>query len=398
MKKLLLLASAAFVSVSSFAQDNQGQIVTDQYVPTIEMGTSQTVQLNKGKNFKVTGETPDFRYSPYAGMQSGPFTNYVADKGSTMPYDSGRLNGISVYGYTGFAQYYGLVVNVTAPVDSSLWIMGVVSRFAGVATSTSKLASFNVWDRDFSSKVAVAGRAKYFIGGQPKTPALNSKTVAFNALNLTGKGGDTGLTIAMFTNPTKNVNKDVYVGYTVPSYTFSAASPDIFGLYTVPIANGAYSGLLDSVTAVAKDTIITAYSLVQNGSAWKSNFEMGTGVPTTNGNLVIYPILRISCATCGGSGVGVNTVRHNGLSIYGNYPNPAVNSTSIKYALAATADVTISVLDIAGRTISKVTESKLSVGDHTTVLNTQALASGTYIYLIETSVGDGIAAQFTVAK
>lgn len=69
--------------------------------------------------------------------------------------------------------------------------------------------------------------------------------------------------------------------------------------------------------------------------------------------------------------------------IRGNYPNPFNPSTTIHFDLPATAEVSISVIDLLGRNVMTVPAQTMQGGANQTVqLNASSLASGMYIYQV----------------
>lgn len=74
--------------------------------------------------------------------------------------------------------------------------------------------------------------------------------------------------------------------------------------------------------------------------------------------------------------VGVN--ENSNISVYQNYPNPCDNVENIKYSLKSSATVTVTISDIAGKTVFVQSEGEQLQGEHNTIVNTSALADGVY--------------------
>ncbi len=66
-----------------------------------------------------------------------------------------------------------------------------------------------------------------------------------------------------------------------------------------------------------------------------------------------------------------------------NYPNPFNPSTTIKFALPATADVTLTVYNMLGQKVSTLINRKMNSGFHSVPFDASNLASGMYIYRIQ---------------
>src|SRR5690554_1637829 len=68
------------------------------------------------------------------------------------------------------------------------------------------------------------------------------------------------------------------------------------------------------------------------------------------------------------------------------YPNPAVSTLTLEYALPAPASVTVEVFDLLGRKVMSIREEALAPGDHKSVLDVSRLPAG--VYLLRVSSGD----------
>jgi len=75
----------------------------------------------------------------------------------------------------------------------------------------------------------------------------------------------------------------------------------------------------------------------------------------------------------------------DGYALEQNYPNPFNPQTSIRFALPATGDVRIVVVDMLGRTVSVLVDGAMSAGTHEVLFDASALPSGTYLYRLEAS-------------
>ncbi|HEX9950708.1 MAG TPA: DUF5666 domain-containing protein, partial [Rubricoccaceae bacterium] len=67
------------------------------------------------------------------------------------------------------------------------------------------------------------------------------------------------------------------------------------------------------------------------------------------------------------------------------FPNPTSGAATLRYSVATSADVRVSVVDVLGRTVLTATDGPASAGDHEVRLDTAALPAG--VYVVRLSVG-----------
>jgi len=89
-----------------------------------------------------------------------------------------------------------------------------------------------------------------------------------------------------------------------------------------------------------------------------------------------------------GEAVSINEGRRDGIpmeySLGQNYPNPFNPSTQIRFGLPEVSDVRIEIFDITGRRVAIAAEGSYQPGYHTVSFNAEALASGLYLYRMQT--------------
>jgi photosystem II stability/assembly factor-like uncharacterized protein len=67
-----------------------------------------------------------------------------------------------------------------------------------------------------------------------------------------------------------------------------------------------------------------------------------------------------------------------------NYPNPFNSTTTISFHLSTMSDVTLTIYDILGREIETLVNGRLAAGTHQTLWNASKVASGVYLYQLQT--------------
>ena len=73
------------------------------------------------------------------------------------------------------------------------------------------------------------------------------------------------------------------------------------------------------------------------------------------------------------------------IKLMDNYPNPFNPSTTIKYSINVNADVTLSVYNILGQTVSEMKQSNVPIGYNEFNFNATGLSSGVYFYQLKIS-------------
>ena len=72
-------------------------------------------------------------------------------------------------------------------------------------------------------------------------------------------------------------------------------------------------------------------------------------------------------------------------TLYQNYPNPFNPTTTIKFDLPQAAEVKLAIYNILGEKVVTLADGFLEEGFHSVVFDAKNLASGTYIYRLQTS-------------
>jgi hypothetical protein len=86
--------------------------------------------------------------------------------------------------------------------------------------------------------------------------------------------------------------------------------------------------------------------------------------------------------------VGVDEIANaNGIQLFQNTPNPANGTTTIRFEMLQSRNVTIEVRDLQGRLVESIVRGQLPAGEHNLVLDTEQLNAGIYTY---TLVADGM--------
>jgi len=86
-----------------------------------------------------------------------------------------------------------------------------------------------------------------------------------------------------------------------------------------------------------------------------------------------------------------------GFTLSQNYPNPFNPSTNIEFSIPFASDVTLTITDLTGRSVSTIKLPTMHAGSHTVTFNAVGLSSGIYMYRMEAG-GYSTARKFTLIK
>lgn len=379
MKKLLLSSVAIAMSATSFAQ----QVSPKNTVSPIKNYTTERFfsaeTLAEETANKSTGQTDSFFYQ----LTTTKVTHLYGDSLAIYTYngDSGYVYGNNVFGHDAFGEYFG----VFQAADTSVQIEGALTLFFGrVQPASTKTINFKVWNVDPTTETMLSTKT-YLI----ETPG----TVLYNqvaSIQDIGLEVDTpSIKVTMFTNPPVT-DSSFYLGYDM-NYQWTNLGGDTIGLASTLDGRGWGHGQ-GFVETGTLDTMLYCQTVMRSGTTWREGFwNLGLDV-----NMSITPLVRFTGDNVFPQSVG--HVQNRDLSIYAAFPNPAQNSTNIKYALNKKADVTIQIADMTGRIINTINENGKGAGEHITTVNTSNLPTGNYIYIIRTNNGGSLASRFTVAK
>lgn len=80
--------------------------------------------------------------------------------------------------------------------------------------------------------------------------------------------------------------------------------------------------------------------------------------------------------------IGINETANNGTVLYQNEPNPANNTTTIRYSIEKQENVRFTVQDVTGRIVKVVNASEQGAGMHAITLDASEFNKGVYFYTL----------------
>jgi len=370
MKKLFLLSICAGLGMSAYAQSSSLTRATNSHET---IAPRQLNATNPGGRATSYNDTEYMTNGVYNNLLDTPTLYYFSLSG--VATDSGFYSGTNGYGFSEFAERYEF-----NSADSTIEVAGVLALFAGtVNPSSTNNAMMYVWN----AGAPVVVRSTFQYSGFPGT-GLDSVSVPFLDLGINASA-DTFKTF-LFTTPTAFLTSTFFVGYTL-NYTWGATNGDTIGLQETIQGERTTA---PAITVASGDTTVNdqAVCYVPVAGGWFDNgYDLGL-----MSDYYIFPLVIANVTE------SVKGITKNNLTFFGNYPNPASDMTNIKFSLANNTDVTITIMDMSGHTINVMNESNLSAGVNVIPVNTSALASGDYIYLVRTTANTGIAGKMTIIK
>ncbi|MES2703526.1 MAG: T9SS type A sorting domain-containing protein [Bacteroidota bacterium] len=288
--------------------------------------------------------------------------------------DSGIVTGTNAHGHYGFAERYSFNGH-----DSEVRVIGVAAVFVGKVTpSSTRLVDIKIWQ---AGSTTAGPRPHLFYSGLP-TSAPYSVLVPYTALGI----ADTSVTLKefYFATPTAPMHDTFFVGYTT-NYTWDSLMGDTIGIATTQ--DGSRSS--PTYTVAGADTIVNVQNAVITPmNIWYDNgFDFGFKV-----HYWAFPIVNTNVF------LKAPGITKDDFSFLGNYPNPAVSSTSLKFSLGHPATVTIKLVDVCGRVASSIIRQDMGPGEHIVTLPVANLSAGNYLCVISTDSGQGIASKISVVK
>lgn len=341
MKKSILLSTLLLTAVVLFAQVRPTNLGFAKTFPSLNLsdrGVGDTLVIN---NLGVEDTT------------WGSYTYPAPAWGSTTGHNS--------YGDMGWAEKYE--VN---SVDSTFDIIGVMGYFVGTvsASSTTKFASFGVYDADGTSGAVSPSTTTY--SGVPGTQ-LTVATKAYTSLTVSGQALDfTPISVPV------HVDKDFFVSFELEAYTPQGITDSIKLLVAINSRPG-------------PDTLKNGQPFSRNAVKWSDNkwYDEHYQNARLMVNYILFPVVIVAAADTNSVGIASGITRAN-LTYHGNYPNPATTVSNMKFSLNDNTPVTINVYDMEGRLMFSKNQGEMLAGTHTVALDVNSLAAGSYLVSIAT--------------
>ena len=73
------------------------------------------------------------------------------------------------------------------------------------------------------------------------------------------------------------------------------------------------------------------------------------------------------------------------INLYQNYPNPFNPTTTIKFSLPKSDQVSLKIYDVLGKEIKNIFSGHLNAGDYSFDFDAENISSGIYFYVMKTN-------------
>ena len=132
------------------------------------------------------------------------------------------------------------------------------------------------------------------------------------------------------------------------------------------------------------------------GATWE---QVNAGIPTNDArSITVGPddhlyvgafhgsLYKTVMPTTISTAIDGETERPEGFRLDQNYPNPFNPSTTIRFALPRTSDVSLRLYDVLGRQVAEIVRGTMAAGNHQVSFDASDLPSGAYLYRLEAGV------------
>jgi hypothetical protein len=144
------------------------------------------------------------------------------------------------------------------------------------------------------------------------------------------------------------------------------------------------------------DSLISALQTVLNNASHadssttlfkEANYNLaainGEGSHGIHNTRLVQKLLKDAIASLSATGVEDKTPLPTKFELSQNYPNPFNPTTTIRFALAQSGNVKVTVYDVTGKLVQTIVNSYYARGSYNVNWNAGSYASGVYFYRIE---------------
>jgi hypothetical protein len=306
-------------------------------------------------------------------------------------------NAGTIYGITG-SQSNGVFISVNKTTGAGTLIgLSGFTDITGISIRPSDNIIFGVTAGSSTSRLSRVNASQGDAYSYKEIPISGIRTIAFDVNNDLYCATQNGLLYKY----NVQTNDTHFVGNTVISNLYSIAINPINGqLWGVALNNKIYR--INKTTGTSNQLGVPGFSLTPSITFNHLGKLYGTsGLGIQVGALISYDTTTGTATQIGSTGfaalnsitisqqtVGIENISSEipkEFDLHQNYPNPFNPETNIKFDVAKSDFVYLSVYDALGREVSVLVNEKLSPGIYSYKFNASNFASGVYYYRIKTS-------------
>ncbi len=277
----------------------------------------------------------------------------------TVPGTWGFYAGHNSFGQQQFGEKY--------LVDDHVHVLGVVAHLntsTGTVTNADTELDFRIWKTDAEGKPAGSS-------------SLEDGHIDLGNVNLGGP------TVIMF-HKEAHVEDAFFVSLDLGDYSHHPLEGDTVGLYYAPHGSR-------SEADIAAIPYRNVFQIHGHGSPdWKDFYTGATTPSAIATHFAIYPIVEFE-----EEHNSIASLKKNGLEVAAPYPNPALDKITLPFTLTKSTQVSIRVMDVAGRVINEHHKGQLTSGSYNETIDISDLPGG--IYYLTLSANDA-AMAIRIAK
>ncbi|HLG36092.1 MAG TPA: T9SS type A sorting domain-containing protein [Bacteroidia bacterium] len=343
---------------------------------TLLLAASADAQRMVGSSFPVKAK------NPYAFAPSQNQTSRTSSTNDTLtlhfmgtPSLYGSQGGGFVSGQNGYGDLAKMQLfdGSYGVIDAGV-ITGILFYMGWVEGDPNSVITATIWDDSGGTPGSILGTAPVLYSSMDTTVAGY-----FAIASAPGPAFYNG--IAVFATPIPiPAGGSFFAGF---SFTYAAG--DTVGLTTT---NDPTGGDAPGITGDFPDAATHTWEEWSDNSF--NSYNAGAGTWQLDIAQGIFPTVDF--------GVGIQKPSaNNGFSLNQNYPNPAAGETMISYSLDKTADVSFTIADVTGRTVSDIAMGSQAQGSHKFTFDTRSLNAGVY-FLTMNADGTRLTTRMMVAK
>lgn len=275
----------------------------------------------------------------------------------------------------------GVTLSSSDGFTQSNWANGrypLLFRFnANINGVTQEIYAFNIHAKAFGDQTSYDQRLNASI----ELKEYLDRDYSSNNVIMLGDYNDEILSSTFNQNPSPYKNFDDDNEYTIVTKNLES---DGFASHS----SGSFLGHI-TFTSELSDEYFMGTERVENPS------YVGSYLSTTSDHYPVWTRFKFGVITSSDEEI---LATPNSVTLKQNYPNPFNPSTVISYTLNSSTNVSLNVYDITGRKVATLVNERQTAGVQEVSFDASSLASGIYIYRLQTTDGASLTKKMVLVK